>query len=555
MYFPVETMTTRCEQRRVTRAGTILTLCAGLYAAAAAPRVHAQEFYGNPCRGASTVVDMAGDAAAYARLRQLDNAAPLSALTIRRPSIERTNACQAIQPAAMRDGWAFGISPLPVRVRTLYNSAYPLNVNTGALWAGRGVSGSVAAGFDLDIGFIRASLYPSASYQQNLDFPMRAHGFPNRSEFAYAGHRNIDWPQRHGDEPFWRLDPGQSVVRAEGRGVTAGFSTENMWLGPAQRMSLLMGSSAPGFPHGFVATATPLRVPGGRFEAQAFWGRLTESPYFDGDATNDHRLIAGLSLSFEPAFARGLFIGANRMYLAAWDAGDLRGMLIDPYVDIRENPRGDNQLFSLHARWVHPAAGFEVYGEWAREDHWGPWSDLLLEPDHSQAYMLGFQKVGRLGTARLRWFGELAHLQSAMPVRAGRGAITFYTHSELTHGFTHRGQLLGAWIGPGSDAQVLGVERSTATRMTGVMIERVRFDDDAYYNQWARFYAQNGHDVSLGASLYHAEQYRTFLLRAGLGTATRHNRNFIRFDGSHPGDFRTETNVHLDLELRWSPGR
>jgi hypothetical protein len=447
------------------------------------------------------------------------------------------------------------MSLLPVRLRAIYNSAYPLDVNNGVLWAGRGVAGGVAAGIELKAGFLSAAFQPAAAWHQNREFDMRPPHFRDRSEFAYTGHRNIDWPHRHGPDPFWVIDPGQSYIRAEARGVTAGFSTENLWLGPAQRMPLLMGSSAPGFPHAFVATTRPLRLPIGSLEAQLLWGRLTESAYFDGDPSNDHQLIAGASLVFEPAFARGLFLGVNRMYLAHWEPGNRIDMLVQPYLSVRDNPPGDNQLFSLYARWVHPGAGFEVYGEWAREDHWGAWKDLLLEPDHSQAYMLGFQKLGRLGSARLRWFGELAHLQAAAPARAGRGAITFYTHSQLTQGFTHRGQLLGAWIGPGSDAQVLGLERVTDARTTGLMVERVRFDDDAYWAQWSRFYAYNGHDVSLGVQAFHAEQLGPLMLRGSLGAAHRHNRNFVRFDGTHPGDFRGETNLHADLELRWSPSR
>ncbi|HUF52040.1 MAG TPA: capsule assembly Wzi family protein [Longimicrobiales bacterium] len=515
--------------------------------------VHAQQVDGKTCNGdmQSGIVDVADDASAHLRLRQLQGNAPLTALTVRRPSLDRQRArCVSAADSTSR---TFQLSLLPVRLRTIYNSAYPVDVNNGAMWSGRGVTSAVSAGLEVRAGAFSAALYPLAVHHENREFQL-ALGSTGRSPFAYAWHI-IDWPQRHGPTPFWTFDPGQSYLRAEAFGLTAGISTENLWLGPAQRMPILMGSSAPGFPHVFLATAQPLDIRIGRIDMQLFSARLTESPYFDGDDSNDHLMLAGLSAVFEPSFARGLFLGANRMYLARGDTLSVRRYVVEPFIDVRGNPRGQNQLMSLYARWAFPAVGFEVYGEWGREDAWGTWYDLLMEPDHAQVYMLGFQKSGNWRGAALRWYGELAHLQSALPLRGGRGVITMYTHGELLQGFTHRGQLLGAWIGPGSDAQLLGVERTTARRTSGVMIERVRSDDNAYYNVWAPFYGHSGHDVSLGTTLRHVEAYGPFRVGAALGVARRHNRNFVHFTGAQPGDFRAETNVQLDLDIQWLPRR
>jgi hypothetical protein len=252
----------------------------------------------------------------------------------------------------------------------------------------------------------------------------------------------------------------------------------------------------------------------------------------------------------EPSFARGLFLGANRLYMVFEEGLD--SYLLRPYSDIRANTPGGNQLISLYARWAHPLSGFEAYAEWAREDGWGEWSDLLREPDHSQAYTLGFQKTGDW-RGKLRWYGELAHLEAAIPLRGGRGISTLYTHYELLQGQTHGGQMLGAWIGPGSDTQLLGVQHYTDGAATTLEIERVRYDDDAYYNIWGRIYGHNGHDVSLGATLGHTETLHDLSVRAALGGARRFNRNFVYFDGSQPGIYRTETNLRLELDLSWIP--
>lgn len=517
-------------------------------------RVHAQSAAGNPCADAAGIVDVASDGAMLARMRQLLGTSPVSALTMRRPAGERATAeCADVQAWHITLG-RMQLQPLPARVRSTYNSRYPVDVNNGALWAGRGIGTAASGGFEVRAGPFSAAAYPVVALHENGAFPLSRPYSEQLSPFAYGGHV-IDWPQRHGGEAFASLDAGQSYARVDAFGIGLGVSTENMWLGPAQRMPLLMGASAAGFPHLFLGTSQPLQTPLGSFEAQAFWGRLSESEWFDGPGDNDKRLLTGLSLVFEPAFARGLFLGGNRMFMATFPDWNFNSLIVDPYIDVRSNRLGDNQLLSLYARWVLPAAGFEVYGEWGREDHWGTWTDLLLEPDHSQAYMLGFQKTGSLRGAQLRWFGELAHLQSALPLRAGRGIVTFYTHTRVTQGYTHGGQLLGAWIGPGSDAQVLGVERVDDRRISGVMVERVRYDDDAYYTKWGRFYGHNGHDVSIGASLRHVEPVGEFTIGGSLGLAHRHNRQFVRLDGTHPGDFRAETNVQLELDLRWLPGR
>ena len=521
---------------------------AALVVIAAGSRVHAQQPGGKECDVwlDMPLIDVADVAAMRLRTQQLQGTVPLTALTIRRPSIERRHATGC----APAESWRIAL--LPVRARAIYNSTYPLDVNNGAMWAGRGINAAVSAGVELEIGPFSAALYPEFVHQENRAFPL-AEVATSLSEFRYAGHQ-IDWPQRHGDASFSSVEPGQSYARVEAYGVTVGVSTENLWLGPALRTPLLMGSSAPGFPHIFLGTAGPRDIYIGALDMQLFWGRLSESDYFDADSTNDRTLLAGMAVVFEPAFARGLFLGLNRSFLAPIvDGTSFTDYLIDPYTDVHENTRGENQLVSVYARWVHPGVGFEAYAEVGKEDGWGDLYDLVREPEHGQVYLLGFQKTGRFRGASLRWFGELAHLQAAQTLRGGRGVVTLYTHSGLAQGYTHRGQLLGAWIGPGSDAQTLGVERSDERRTTVLALERVRFDSDAYYNQWARFFGQNGHDLALGASLRHVERIGPLSIHGGIAWARRHNRNFVRLDEEAPNQFSSEDNTQLELEARWTP--
>ena len=514
-------------------------------------RVHAQRAEGKTCESSlvQPTVDVADHGAVQLRAAQLYDSLPPMSLTIRRPSLDRArNACAGAAAAA----GSIRMNVLPLRARIIHNSAYPLDINNGALWAGRGLNAAASAGIELAVGRFSAAIYPTFAFQQNAEFTFQTAPEPY-SRFTYPWHV-IDWPQRHGSSSFTTLDPGQSYARVELAGVTAGVSTENLWWGPALRMPLLMGNSAPGFPHVFAGTAAPVDVRIGMLDVQLLWGRVRESAYFDDDSSNNQPRMAGIAAVFEPAIAPGLFVGVNRVYLANAESGaSLLHELIDPYIDVRKNTTTENQLLSVYARWLHPAVGFEVYAEWARDDHWGDVHDLLREPDHSQAYLLGFQKSGRWRGGRLRWFGELAHLQASQTLRSGRGIVTFYTHGGVIQGYTHRGQLLGAWIGPGSDGQVLGVEHTTGRRSTLVAVERVRFAADAYYNQWARFFAQNGHDVAIGGMVQHVEHLGAFSLKAGVAYANRQNRGFAHLNEAAPHWFVYENNVQLDLEARWVP--
>ena len=76
-----------------------------------------------------------------------------------------------------------------------------------------------------------------------------------------------------------------------------------------------------------------------------------------------------------------------------------------------------------------------------------------------------------------------------------------YTHSLVRQGYTHRGQILGAAIGPGGQSQYLGIDRYTNTGRWGVFIERVRFNDDYYFSTF-RTRGRHDMELTLGASIY-----------------------------------------------------
>lgn len=540
-----------------------------------APRLTAQSSRRlAPC-AAAPAGDPAGWAVERTRAAELAGELRSRPWLVRRPSDGLEDAACAARggippasPGGATSGRGGSLALLPLRWSAEANTAYPRDRNNGALWAGRGTSTALDGGFAAAVRFgrVRLSLAgaPRLLYHQNRAFELAPGGGPARdASYPNPWHRGlIDWPQRPGGAPFWVLDPGQSHVRLDAFGAAVGVSTENLWWGPALRNPLLMSNTAPGFPHVFMGTSGPTDVRIGRIEARLIWGRLEESEYFDQDDANDRRLFAGLVADFEPRWLPGLYLGLARAYLRVLPPEPLPLVeyLLEPYLDVRSNavgsgaPGADNQLVAVFARWAHPGAGFEVYAEWAREDHWADFANLLAEPDASQAYTLGFQRLVPVGSRWLRLAGELTHLSDALPINhVNRGVLSYYVHTQVRQGYTHRGQLLGAAIGPGSDAQYLAADLLAESIRTGLFLERVRYDDDAYNALFERTYGPDGHDLELTAGVRHARPVGALELDAELAYSRRYNRNFLGLDGVRPAR-RVEGNWYIRLGLAWDPG-
>jgi hypothetical protein len=449
---------------------------------------------------------------------------------------------------------------LPVDMLAVTNSAYPRDWNDGALWAGRGANASLTTGVEFHWGAFHAALAPVFTWQQNDDYEIHDPGTGAFSRYVHPffGYM-IDAPQRFGSESFARADIGQSFARIEIAGFTAGLSNENLTWGPARRNPLLLSGTAPGFPHVFLESARAVDIGFAGLEFQVFYGRLEESEYFDTNPENDHPLLAGLLAVLQPYVFEGLSIGGGRLYSRTWWPGTSVGdLLLDPYRDVRGNvlgPYGDNQLLSFFFRWATAPQGIEVYGEWAREDHWTDWVGLLKSLDASQGYTLGFQKIVRRGDNALRIAAELSHLADARPIRmVERGVLPFYTNTSVIQGHTHRGQLLGAPIGTGAEAQQLAIDYFWRCGRTGFSVERTRYEEDAYNVFYAPVYGAEARDAELSLRAGHVTTFHALSVDAELGWSRRYNRGFLGLDNlADVRRYSRTNNWSVRLGARWTP--
>jgi hypothetical protein len=431
-------------------------------------RVHAEVFAGSEIE-------------TYLRWMQTTGTSPLHPWSIRsfsRNEVDRLMPRDSVHPWSGQyhlapdtaDGPRFEwIRP---RASAVYNSAFPHGDNDGAVWTGRGATVALEAGFSSRWGPVSLTIAPLFFAAQNAEFELVPNGLDD--SLAYADWRyptRIDFPQRFGDGSYVRLDPGQSTLRADLRGVAAGISTANQAWGPVTEYPILLGNNAPGFVHGFLGTSRPLNVGIGRVHGRMVWGRLEQSAYTNNTGTDEHRFMSGIVGGFTPRGIPGLELGLGRFFHSPWPEDGLsaeyflkpveslfKGRLRDG--DKEDDPKSDadNQLASVFGRWVFPGSGFEVYGEYGREDHNWNLRDFILEPDHISAYALGFRKGWMSSGGRLLGLrGEVMNAQVSHLVQV-RGQSPFYLHSDTRQGHTHRGQILGSPAVYGGAGGLLGLD-------------------------------------------------------------------------------------------------
>jgi hypothetical protein len=384
-----------------------------------------------------------------------------------------------------------------------------------------------------------------------------------------VGVYSIDLPLRFGNWGFWHLDPGQSTLAAELGPVTVGASTEDEWWGPGIRNAIVLSNNAPGIPRAFVRTTHPVRTRVGTFAARWFLGGLAESPYFDASRLGNRRSITGLATTWVPAGAPSLTLGfARTVYAPLTRWGDIVGHVFDivrdrggwrvaPGDSVARPPR--DQLFSFFGRWVLPADGFAVHAEWARTEPPSSVRDFLIAPNRSQGYTLGLEWARSLRAERdaLRVQAELTYLEQS-PAGRNFPQTTFYTSAAAPQGYTQRGQVIGAAIGPGASSQWLAVDYFAPTWRVGLFGGRIRWEDDALYLFPSTAIAENkwcSHDVSLFGGVSSDGTGRWGRMGVTLTYAERLNMFFHHLTtcDAHPDQQWILDARNATIEIRFSP--
>ncbi|QNL51608.1 hypothetical protein H8S90_08565 [Olivibacter sp. SDN3] len=515
------------------------------------------------------------------------NVRPLSQEVLQQHNIFDPTAQQATSNSILWEEEGRGrVQLLPVTWQNQVTSSYPYGWNDGPMVPTTGYQTMFSAGIYASYKFLSVQLRPEVVYAQNSDYlGFRSDDGGTRIRYAQILNR-IDMPPYFGEGSYSKAFLGQSSVRLNFHPISIGVSTENIWWGPGRRNALLMSNTAPGFPHITLNTTKPIRTPIGSIEGQFVTGYTRSSGIdptlrLEEDYTNlyrpkdgiDRRYFQGVVLSYQPKWLPGLSLGLNRSVIINRNnmADGFRGYFplfnglsksssLDPETgEVAANQRRDDEYFSIFGRWVIPDAQLEVYGEYGRNDASWDFRDLLVQLEHSRAYMIGFRKLVDLHKPEgdlLQVGMEFTQLEAPKTATL-RESLTWYTHSLVRNGYTHQGQILGAGVGPGNNVQSLDVSWIRGIKQLGVEFERLVHNNDFFYQSYGAAYVETFRDprrnwVDLSIALHGVWDYKNFIFSSKLHFMKAFNYQYAIEENNDPmlyWNYRAQDKGNVQFQL------
>ncbi|WP_214228862.1 capsule assembly Wzi family protein [Pedobacter sp. B4-66] len=423
---------------------------------------------------------------------------------------------------------------LPVTFQTQFNSHHPYGWNDGAMIPAKGLQMLLSPGIYAEYGPLSIQFQPEFVIAGNPGFETF-----NKDHYDiifaryYDFYNKIDLPVRFGSKEYSRAYWGQSSIRLNYKGMSIGASTENLWWGPGMRNSLLMSNTAPGFKHLTLNTTKPINTPIGSFEGQLIAGRLEGSGYgpLEPNKTylgsplyvpkpNDWRYLSGIVLTWHPKWVPGLFLGLTKSSQTySKDLNSFSDYL--PFFSSNKTITADEPLNkrdergSLFLRWLWPEEQAEMYFEYGHNNYSG---DFLLEPANSRAYIFGVRKLLPFNRSRNEniLLGVEITQMGDPSLKNVLKASGWYNSVSIPHGYTNRGEVLGAGIGPGGNMQSLEVSWISGLKRLGLQLERYVHNTDFYYYAYidSKDYRRNWTDFSLAAN--GEWNYKNFIFNARL---------------------------------------
>ena len=403
------------------------------------------------------------------------------------------------------------IKILPFLSTTQFNSKRPYGWGDFGMIPNVGLQQYLTGGVFTGWKFLKLQFQPElvlASNNSWFGFPSDFPESVNIARFVYWNQG--DYPERFGDNQYSKFWWGQSKLSMAFGAFEAGVATQNIGWGPGQWNSLTFSNNAQGFLHLTLNTTKPAKTFLGNFETQLLSGRIDESglapsqhPELNNEFfrpfSGDWKYVNALSVSYNPKWVPGLFLGFNRTFQVYREnmgnsfldffpvfSGVTKEQFFQDGNSVDFDSDGADQQTSISFRWLIPKSHFEFYGEYGRRDHALNWREFILNPEHARAYLMGFNKLISLARPN-RFFqirAEMTHQQESVNryIRypGETGGITWHTHSP-TRGFANFGQALGVGIGVGSNVQTLELSVVENFDKFGILFERLENHQDFYY--------------------------------------------------------------------------
>lgn len=475
----------------------------------------------------------------------------------------------------------FKLTAIPIQLLTIYNSTSPDGWENSELIPNVGLQTIISTGFHLKYGKLSLQFNPNFHYAQNKKFEEYPSEAPNeyfrklsRSVFG------IDNPVRYGTASISNFNLGNSHIGAYLGGVFLGFSSENIWAGPGQFTSLVISDNAPGFYHFRIQSTRPLKTFLGNFEGIYWAGKLKSSKkthFSDGKYQSifgekdesSWRYFTGLTISYSPKWIPGFSLGGTRGFQVYREdmENNLKAFfpLFAPFQKEEEglieslNLRQDQNV-SVFSRYLITSAKAEIYFEFSRNDHPLNWRELILNPEHSRAFQLGFSKYFKLPSRySLGFQGEITQSEFSVnniirwPNRQGysNSGLGSFDNNQVNHGWTNEGQILGSNTGISGNSYLLKVGIYDGFEEISIRMERFEKNPNFY-----EFANTAGIDVNKWIDNSFIINYskcfeKLILLKSSIGITSSYNYNFLN-ENQNQGGFSTGTNNKGNFSLNLS---
>jgi len=433
-----------------------------------------------------------------------------------------------------KDG-KLNISLLPLTVQTQFNSDHPYGWNDGAMIPAKGFQTLLSAGIYLEYGILTIQFRPEVDYAANSAFEtMNPATFGINLAKYYDFYNNVDLPARFGTGTYSKAFWGQSSILLNYKDASFGLSTENLWWGPGIRSSLLMSNTAPGFKHLTLNTRKPIKTAIGSFEGQLIAGRLENSgygvltpelDYFSNPLyitkPNDSRYVSGLVATWQPKWIPGLFLGMTRssqLYMNDLSKiGDYFPFFSSTTKFNAEQSveKSDNRS-SLFMRWLWPEEHAEIYFEYGKNNPTGDLRSQALEAARNRAYVFGLRKMLPFNKSRNE--NIIISIEATQLQETNSNDIynadSWYINKYIRQGYTNRGEVLGAGIGPGANLQTLEVSWVKGLKKLGLQFERYVHNNDLYIYTYTNNQDSRRHWTDLSVAFNGEWSYKNFIFNA-----------------------------------------
>lgn len=431
---------------------------------------------------------------------------------------------------------------LPFSKWDVYNTHHPITINDAEMIPSAGYQTIISTGLYYQSGHITIQCKPAFVFTENKPYETfyTEHNAVHWRDY-YQWINRIDMPERFGTKQINRIAPGQSFVKYNFKNSSIGVSTENRWWGPGYYQSLLLSNNAPGFLHAAYESIKPLKTFFGSIEWQAITGVLENSHiepleprrvYFGSNLyipkPDKQRMFTGLTVSIQPKFLDGLFVGfAKTAYMYTDEAKSpldylpIFGMYGINTTQLEKNKR-KQMMGSLFVRYLMQKEHAEFYAEFGRNDQTLNPLFLFTNTTTPTAFVAGFRKLfPQKSGANLEFGLELTQL-SFNNTDLIFNVESWYLGDSVKQGYTNRGKVIGSGLGPGGNSQLLEIAYNKGINRVALIIERRIHNNDFFYYTFERIKDWRRHWVDAIATLKVDHHYKNFLF-GGSFTVMRSN--------------------------------